>query len=165
MIPFIQISIEFLVQKNLFNIILEKYKIKYTYYCQCKSADNMDMLTTKIKYNIDNFSNFLFIIFDMEYIDLETEKNDIYKFVEDILILGYQIEYKLEGIISCPFFDHYNCIIFNPRGKTIDSNFNSNLNYYHDGLKNNGKITSLKDSKEWKLIGLPYILIYKKIDF
>ena len=165
MIPFIQISKEFLVQKNLFNIILEKYKIKYTYYCQCKSADNMDMLTTKIKYNIDNFSNFLFIIFDMEYIDLETEKNDIYKLVEDKLIFGYQIEYKLEWIISCPFLDHYNCIIFNPRGKTIDSNFNSNLNYYHDGLKNNGKITLLKDSKEWKLIGLPYILIYKKIEF
>ena len=39
-------------EKNLFNILLLKYKEKYTYDCECRRDKNEDVLCTKVKYNI-----------------------------------------------------------------------------------------------------------------
>ncbi len=38
------------------------------------------------------------------------------------------------------------------------------LFYYHDGLLNNGKITVINKGEDWHYIGIPYIIINKKID-
>ena len=68
------------------------------------------------------------------------------------------------GLISAPKRNHYNTIIFNPTGSTINSKFTPNNIYYHDGMLNDGNITTLKKGKDWKSRGIPYIVLYKKID-
>ena len=70
----------------------------------------------------------------------------------------------MSGIISCPYYNHYNTIIFNPLGSNIDQYFTSNYIYYHDGTKNEGRITKLNTNKYWHNIGIPYIVVYKYID-
>ena len=74
------------------------------------------------------------------------------------------MEYNLEGIIGVPFRNYFNCIIFNPRGSTINKKFLSNNIYIHDGMKFGGKIIALKEDENWRLFGVPYILIYKDIN-
>ena len=34
---------------------------------------------------------------------------------------NFNVEYKLSGIIPCPYYNHYNTIIFNPLGTNIDN--------------------------------------------
>ena len=84
--------------------------------------------------------------------------------IEDQLVLNLDIEYKSSAIISVPSFNHYNTIIFNPIGLSINTNFNPSKIYHHDGLDNNGKITEIDENMNWKDIGIPYIVLYKKID-
>ena len=67
------------------------------------------------------------------------------------------------GIITVPVKNHYNTIIFNPIGITINQYFKNNYIYYHDGLLNNGKITVLNKGEDWHHIGISYIIIYKKL--
>ena len=57
----------------------------------------------------------------MNYKELTDYKETIFKLVEEKIILNFNVEYKLIGIISCPSFNHYNSIIFNPLGCNIDS--------------------------------------------
>ena len=73
------------------------------------------------------------ILFDVSYSDLLKYKENIFKISEDKIILNLNIEYKLKGIIAVPSFNHYCCIIFNPRGNYVKNYFQSNLIYYHDG--------------------------------
>ena len=74
------------------------------------------------------------------------------------------MEYHLVGIIAAPKANHFNCIVFNPLGKTFDPYFKSNNIYYNDCEKNNGKITSLSKDYDWKNLGIPYIVLYKMAD-
>ena len=67
-------------------------------------------------------------------------------------------------MISLPSFDHYICIIFNPMGKYIDNEFKSNYIYYHVGKKNDGKISVINYSEDWKDLGIPYILVYEMLN-
>ena len=83
-------------------------------------------------------------LFNFAYSELENYKDNIFKLTEDKLILNFQKEYKLKGMISLPSSDHYICIIFNPIGRNINEYFKANNSYYHDGRKNNGKICMLK---------------------
>ena len=66
-------------------------------------------------------------------------------------------------IIASPYDNHFNTIIFNPLGSTINNHFSPNFIYYHDDQLNNGNIVAINNVDEWKTIGIPYILIYKKI--
>ena len=162
--PFIFINNDNIKEKNLFNILLKKYKENYTYDCECRREKNEDVLCTKVKYNIVEYPKYLFLLFDMQYDELNIYKNDIFSITQDNIILNIKTEYNLVGIIAVPKANHYICIIFNPIGKTIDPFYKSNVIYYHDGEKNNGKITSISKNSDWKNLGIPYIVLYKMID-
>ena len=84
--------------------------------------------------------------------------------LDDKISLNLEIEHKLLGLIAATSKNHYNTIIFNPIGLSINTNFNPSKIYYHDGLDNNGKITEIDENMIWKDIGIPYIVLYKKID-
>ena len=100
----------------------------------------------KNNYNIVSCPNFIFLIFDFQYFELKKNKAQIYKLIEDRLVLNLDAEYKLSCIISVPSFNHYNTIIFNPIGLSINTNFNPSKIYYHDGLDNNRKITEIDEN-------------------
>ena len=159
--PFIFINNTNINEKNLFNILLQKYKEKYTYDCECRRDKKEDVLCTKVKYNIVEYPKFMFLLFDMQFDELKIYKKDIFNITEAKITLNLKVEYNLVGIISAPKANHFNSIIFNPLGKSIDSYFKSNFIYYHDGEKNNGKVTSLGKNEDWKNLGIPYIVLYK----
>ena len=125
-------------EKYIYNIQLKRYKEFYTYDCECRKNSNEDVLCTKTKYNIISYPKILFVLFDMAFSDLQNYKDSIFKLVEEKIILNFNVEQKLSGIISCPYYNYYNTIIFNPLGSNIDQYFTSNCIYYHDimmGLK------------------------------
>ena len=161
--PFLDINNTNINETHIFNILLTRCKEKYTYDCECRKNSSEDLLCTKVKYNIESYPNYLMVLFDMAYSDLEKYKDNIFKLTEDKLILNLQKEYKLKGKISLPSFDHYICIIFNPIGTIINEYFKASNIYYHDGKKNNGKIDMIKYGDDWKDLGIPYILVYELI--
>ena len=79
----------------------------------------------------------------MNYNELTNYKDTIFKLVEEKIILNFNVEYKLTGIIACPSYNHYNSIIFNPLGCNIDKTFSSNYIYYHDGTLKDGQVTQI----------------------
>ena len=103
----------------------------------------------------------MFLLFDMQFDELKIYKKDIFNITEAKITLNLKVEDNLVGIISAPKVNHFNSIIFNPLGKSIDSYFKSNFIYYHDGEKNNGKVTSLGKNEDWKNLGISYIVLYK----
>ena len=133
-------------EKYIYNILLKRYKELYTYDCECRKNSNEDLLCTKTKYNIISYPKILFVLFDMAFSDLLNYKDSIFKLVEEKNNI-FNVEYKLSGIISCPYYNHYNTIIFNPLVSNIDQYFTSNYIYYHDGTKNEGRITKLNTNK------------------
>ena len=56
----------------------------------------------------------------MNYEELEQYKQNIYNMTEDELFLKFNLSYKMIGIITVPVKNHYNTIIFNPMGITIN---------------------------------------------
>ena len=84
----------------------------------------------------------------MNYEELEQYKQNIYNMIEDVLFLNFNLSYKMIGIITVPVKNHYNTIIFNPMGITINQYYKANYIYYHDGLLNNGKITVLNKGED-----------------
>ena len=98
------------------------------------------------------YSDKMFLLFDMQFDELHSNKDMIYKIVEDKIVLKLNYEYKLVGIIAAPKPNHFNAIIFNPLGNTIDTHFKRNLIYYHDGLINEGLIIPLKEGKTGRLL-------------
>ena len=61
---------------SILNIFVDKYKENINSECICKlNKDNL--LTTKTKYNIQSFPNFLFIFFDIEFNNLIKIKYEI----------------------------------------------------------------------------------------
>lgn len=162
--PFIFVNSNNINNSSIFNILLSKYKEIYTYDCECRKNNNEDVLCVKLKYNIVSYPIFIFILFDFQYSDLVKNKNNIFKLIGDNIILNIKAEYRIVGIICAPTINHFSTIIFNPIGSTINSNFGSNYIYYHDGTLNNGKINVLKESEDWRNIGIPYIVLYKKIE-
>ena len=64
----------------------------------------------------------------------------------------------------CSWIYHFNIVIFIPIGLTINYYFTHNNIYYHDGLRNKGRINALKEEENWKNIGIPNIVLYKKLD-
>ncbi len=162
--PFIFINGNNINNTSIFNLFLSKYKEIYSYACECRKDKKEDVLCLKIKYNILNFPKFLFILFDFQYSELSKYKEKIYKLLEDKIILMLRTEYKLIGLINAPSINHYNTIIFNPLGRSINKYFTPNNIYYHDGMCNNGCIVSLKKGEDWKNKGIPYIALYKKLE-
>ena len=136
--PFIFVNINNINIKSIFNLILEKYKEIYSYACECRKEAKEDVLCLKIKYNVESYPEFLFIVFNLT------------------------TEYKLVRIIIAQKRNHYNTIIFNPLG-ILNTNFSSNNIYYHDGMISEGRILQLKKGEDWKKIGIPYIALYKKL--
>ena len=130
--------------------MLTRCKEKYTYDCECRKNSSEDLLCTKVKYNIESYPNYLIVLFDMAYSELEKYNDNIFKLTKDKVILNVEKEYKLKGIISLPSFDHYICIIFNPIRKYRDNIFKSDYIYYHDGKKD-GKIYIINYSEDGKI--------------
>ena len=164
--PFTFININNINNTNLFNIFLNKYKEIYSYACDCRKnlKNSEDVLYVKIKYDINIFPTFIFLLFDFQYNDLINYKDNIYKLIEDTFTLPNNMEYKLLGMIAAPNYDHYNTIIFNPIDQTINSIFTPNKIYYHDGQKNDGKIMSITEGMDLRNLGIPYIVLYKKLN-
>ena len=67
-------------------------------------------------------------------------------------------------MIAAPSINHYNTIIFNPIGQTINPNFIPTNIYYHDGNKIGWKIVEIKHGEDWRIKGIPYIVLNKKFD-
>ena len=109
--PFIFIKKEDINEKHIYNILLKRYKEIYSYDCECRKGSVEDVLCTKSKYNIESYPKILFILFDMNYEDLQNNKCSIFNLIEDTIILNFNVEYKLSGIIACPHLNHYNAII------------------------------------------------------
>ena len=149
---------------SLFNLFLEKYKEIHSYACECRKQNKEDVLCVKIKYNIERYPTFLFLLFDFQFSELNRYKDKIYKLVDNTIAFNIRLEYKLVGLISAPKRNHYNTIIFNPIGSTTVPKFTANNIYYHDEMLNNGNITALKHRENMKNIGIPYIALYKKIN-
>ena len=164
--PFIFINNTNISEKSIFNLLLSKYKENYSYACDCRKnlPKSEDVLCLKIKYNIISYPLFIFLLFDFEYPELSSFENNIFKLVEEKLVLNFKEEYKLLGLIAVPKRNHYNTIIFNPIGQNINNKFTQNKIYYHDGMKNGGQIVELKEGEDWKEIGIPYIVVYKKYE-
>ena len=73
----------------------------------------------------------MFLLFVLQYTELELYKSQIYKLVEEKLILNIKVEYKLIGMIAAPSINYYNTIIFNSICQTINPNFIPTNIYYH----------------------------------
>ena len=99
----------------------------------------------------------------MSFRELEQYKQNIFQMTEEYIVLNINKKYKLRGIISVPYINHYICIIFNPRGILVNQYFKSNLIYYHDGNENGGKLREIRSNEDWKKLGIPYILVYELI--
>ena len=155
--PFVFINGNNINNASIFNLFLEKYKEIYSYACECRKDNNEDVLCLRVKYNILSYPVFLFLLFDFQYSELTNYKDKIYKLLKDKITLNFRTEYRLIGIIGAPKINHYNAIIFNPMGPSINKKFTPNNIYYHDGMLNNGCIISLKKGEDWKSIG---IIIY-----
>ena len=162
--PFVFINGNNINNASIFNLFLEKYKEIYSYACECRKDNNEDVLCLRVKYNILSYPVFLFLLFDFQYNELTNYKDKIYKLLKDKITLNFRTEYRLIGIIGAPKINHYNAIIFNPMGPSINKKFTQNNIYYHDGMLNNGCIISLKKGEDWKNIGIPYIALYKKVE-
>jgi len=143
--------------------MLEKYKVIYSYACECWKHEKEDVLCLKIKYNIEAYPEFIFILFDFQYMELVKNKENIFNLLDSKLAFNLKTEYKLVGIIATPKNNHYNVIVFNPIG-VLNTNFTANNIYYHNGYLNNGRISTLKIVGDWKRIGIPYIALYKKLN-
>ena len=153
--PFVSINANNIDNTSIFNIFLEKYKEIYSYACEYRKNNKEDVLCVKIKYNIESYPTFLFILFDFQFPELNHYKYRIYKLIENIFAFNLKLEYKLVCMISSPKRNHYNIIIFNPTGSTINSKFTPNNIYYQDGILNDGNITPLKKGEDWKSIVIP----------
>ena len=164
--PFVFININNINNTSIFNLFLSKYKEIYSYACECRKnlPKNEDVLCLKITYNILKYPEFLFLLFDFQYQDLVRYKDNIFNLLENRIVLNINAEYKLIGVISAPNRNHYNTVIFNPIGSTINSYFTANNIYYHDGMRNGGHIEAIKSEEDWKAIGIPYIALYKKLE-
>ena len=101
-----------------------------------------------MKYNIISYPIFLFILFDFQFGELSNYKDQIFKLLDNRIVLNFKKEYKLVGMICAPFRNHYNTVIFNPIGSSIDKTFTPNNIYYHDGMHNNGRIETLKKGED-----------------
>ena len=80
--------------KNLLNIFIDKYKETLNYNFVCKNIED-NFLTTKTKYIIISFLNFLFIFFDFGYNNMVKFKDNIIKLSEKYFFLVLDISYKL----------------------------------------------------------------------
>ena len=107
---------------------------------------------------------FLFLLNNIQYTELTKYKEKIYKLLDNIIIVNLRAEYRWIGLLCAPSINHFNPIIFNSIGLSINNNFTPNNIYYHDGMLNNGCINALKDGEDWKNIGIPYIVLCKKIE-
>ena len=107
--------------------------------------------------------NILFILFDMDNEDLHESKSSNLNLIEEAIILNFNVEYKLLGIIDYHSLSHYNAIaiiiIFNPSGCTIDQTLSDGFKYYHDSTSNNGNTMQLYPFENWKYIGILNIVI------
>ena len=162
--PFLYINKNNIILKKIFNILLDGCKENYTYDCKCGKNSSEDILCTKVNYTIESYPKFLNILIDMSYDDLVKFKDSIIDLTEDSIVLAFNIEYKLKGIIAVPSFNHYISIIFNPMGRLIDKNFKANLIYYHDGNANGGKICEVSYDLDWKNLGIPYVIVYELLN-
>ena len=73
------------------------------------------------------------------------------------------VNYKLDGIIICPYSGHYTAFIIN---LISDSHlFKKNYNYFYNDEANDDAIISFdEDIKNLLNINIPYLLIYYQSD-
>ena len=85
---FVYITNTNIFEDNLFNILLSKSEEKYTYCCECRRGEKEDVLCTKTKYNILEYPVIMFLLFDMQFDELNSNKDLIYKIVEDKIMFS-----------------------------------------------------------------------------
>ena len=64
--PFIIINNSNIKEKNLFTILLPKYKEKYTYDCECRKDKKKDVFYIQVKYNTESYPELMLLLFDMQ---------------------------------------------------------------------------------------------------
>ena len=158
---FFIINEENIKEDSIMNIFIKKYKKYTSYNCLCKKTDDY-FQTTICEYQIISYPIFLMILFDLSYENLLKYSKNIFNLLEQHLILNFDTEYNLKGLVIYPYKNHYSSIIFYPVGSLINTEFKSNKIYIHDSLKNNGKIIEINNINSWKNEGIPYLAIYAK---
>ena len=158
---FFIINNEDITENSIMNIFIKKYKKYTSYNCECKRQDDY-FQTTICEYQIISYPRFLMILFDLSYENLLKYIKNIFDLLEQHLILNFNAEYNLRGLVIYPYKNHYSSIIFYPEGSLINTEFESNKIYIHDSLKNDGKIKEINDINGWKNEGIPYLAIYSK---
>ena len=93
--PFIFVNNTNIHNKSIFNLMLEKYKEIYSYACECRKNAKEDVLCLKIKYNIESYPEFLFILFDFKYSELVKNKEKIFKLLDNRIAFNLTTEFKL----------------------------------------------------------------------
>ena len=88
---FFTIIPEDLNEKKLFNIF-KKYKEKYSYYSSCKNNNLENYQSTTIIYNLIDYPQFLFLLIDTGYNELNKYQDKILNLIEEVLILGFNIQ-------------------------------------------------------------------------
>ena len=111
-----------------------------------------------MQYKLDLFPDILFLLFDLSYEKLSLNKESIFKIIKDEIILSYNINYILKGFINILFNSHFSCVIFNPCDSNIKDIFQPNLIFKYDEFLNLGKVVEVKDSEDWKDLGIMILL-------
>lgn len=163
---FFQINLYELNKNSLEEIFYCKYKsFSYQFCINCQLNDK-DRIFPKsiVKYYVNSYPIILFILFDLSFDELKSNKDKIKNLTRNIIILEKDVQYSLIGIISAPNFNHFTCFIYNYEGSISMFNLEKGKYYLHDGLNNNGNFIELTDDiNNYFDIHIPYILIYKKL--
>ena len=94
----------------------------------CNLGDNFP--TARITYQIVNYPQFLFVLFDMRsYHGLKQKKELIKKMFTEDLKLTEKDYYKLKGCVTCPGYNHFNIFINKLIIKNESNELELNKNY------------------------------------
>ena len=162
---FIQLGKADFNYKCIEDFIISRKNVLSKEFCpKCQSSDDLKLYPKcKIEYINENYPNFMFILFDLNYLELVGEKIKIISFTNEKLSFTNEDKYELKTIILAESINHFTCFLNKYEGIDNIYGFKNGLNYFHDGLKLNGDFIEINENlKEFLKSHLPYILIYKK---
>ena len=127
--------------------------------------------TSCIYYNITDYPNFLFVLFDFNsYHVLLKYKDKIKNLLVENLKFNSNVKYILNGIILSPYDNHFTYFINKIHIKNLTKELDFNKNYYYDDLMFGNRFIEVEKFDylfdEKKIFGLkliPYLAIYEKL--
>lgn len=126
--------------------------------------------TSRIYYNITDYPNFLFVLFDFNsYCVLLNYKDKIKTLLAENLEFNSNAKYILNGIILSPYDNYFTYFINKIHVKNLPKELGFYKKYFYDDLMFGNrfieveKFVYLFDGKIFGLKLIPYLAIYGKI--